>query len=215
MSTAGTQTTATRGANDPLVGMTIAGCKVLRRIGNRATGIVYDVQRLADAQRLALRLLAPEAVAKDPTAARRFRDQGEALIPLKHAHLVRVHATGEDAGFVYWLIDLVEGASLAEIVSVAGRMPWIQAGLMMRQVAAAAAVVDAAGLSVAGASPATVIITSNGDARLVDQALARALIKPPPQAGKPLLGLAFTPPEDLDPQAHPTSASLVLSLIHI
>ena len=199
-------------AADPLVGMTIAGCKVLRRIGNRASGIVYDAQRLGDGKRIALRLLAPESVAKDPSAGTRFVRHGEALAQLKHAHLVRVYATGEDAGFFYWIMDLVEGASLAEIVQAAGRMPWAQASLMMRQVVEAGAAAHAAGVELEGVSPATVIITSSGEAKLVDQRLARVLIKRPDQTQRLLLGVAFTPPEDLDPQAHPTPASMVYRL---
>jgi len=214
MNDAGVRTTATRssGAADPLAGMTIAGCKILRRIGNRAAGIVYDAQRLADAKRVALRLLAPESVAKDPTVVARFLRQGEALTQIRHAHLVRVHTTGEDVGFAYWIMDLVEGASLVEIVQAAGRMPWNQAALIMRHIVEAAAVAQDAGVELAGISPATVIITSSGDAKLVDQTLARILIKPPSQTQQPLLGVAFTPPEDLDPQAHPTPASVVYRL---
>jgi tRNA A-37 threonylcarbamoyl transferase component Bud32 len=119
--------------DDPRVGTTIAGRYVLEaRIGHGGMATVYKARpRLLDGAR-ALKLLNPD-FARDPTLRERFLREVKNSRRLVHPNIIEIvdHGDAED-GVPYMVMELLEGASLAQMIDQ-GRMPlrralpiWIQ-----------------------------------------------------------------------------------------
>lgn len=87
---------------------------VVRRLGLGGMGEVYEdeghLARLPD-KRVALKVLYPE-YANDPEVVKRFRREGEASARIRHPHVVRVENVGEEEGYPFLVMELLEGRDL-------------------------------------------------------------------------------------------------------
>jgi serine/threonine protein kinase len=91
----------------------IPGYEILGVLGRGGMGVVYRARDLALNRVVALKMvLAGSAAAPEQLA--RFRAEAEALARLRHPHIVQVHTCGEHAGQPYFVLEYVEGGSLAE-----------------------------------------------------------------------------------------------------
>ncbi|MBX3471079.1 MAG: protein kinase, partial [Planctomycetes bacterium] len=157
---------------DPLVGRTVAGCRVERPLGRGGMGAVYLARDAAGAQ-VVVKVLAPE-VAHDPAVRRRFAREGDALRRLPpHPALVGLRAVEADAEPPAIVMDHVEGAALSRLSRAPARLAPAAAARAARDVATALAVVHAQGLLHRDVKPANVIVRPDGGATLVDFGVAR------------------------------------------
>ncbi len=92
--------------------------RVIDILGQGSMGSVYEVERVADGERLALKLVDLSA-RSDPRAARRFEREVQAGRSIASEHVARVVDSGEDAarGFGWVAMELVRGQELYEFVS--------------------------------------------------------------------------------------------------
>jgi tetratricopeptide (TPR) repeat protein len=90
--------------------------ELLREIGRGGMGIVFEARQLSLNRRVALKVL-PPGLGLTQQAVRRFDREARAAAKLHHTNIVPVYATGEDSGCHYYAMELVEGQSLAEILS--------------------------------------------------------------------------------------------------
>jgi serine/threonine protein kinase len=86
--------------------------EILRRLGEGGMGVVY-VARDPDLDRqVALKTLKVES--RDDTARRRFRREARAAARVSHPGVCQIFEVGEDDGELFIIMELLEGASLAE-----------------------------------------------------------------------------------------------------
>ncbi|HSR14243.1 MAG TPA: serine/threonine-protein kinase, partial [Gemmatimonadales bacterium] len=74
-------------------------------------GVVFLGRDVALDRPVAIKVLRPEAATA--VAAERFLREARLLARLQHPHVVQVHQAGESAGLFYFVMDLVEGETLA------------------------------------------------------------------------------------------------------
>ncbi len=97
--------------------------RVVRLIGVGGTGVVYEVEHLRTAQRLALKTLL------DRAQAPRLEQEGRALAKLRSPHVVKVvdlgQATGEGASDIgpYLVMTLLEGKNLRNVLESKQKLP--------------------------------------------------------------------------------------------
>ena len=89
--------------------------ELLREIGRGGMGVVYEAQQVSLKRRVALKVLPPGLGLTDQ-AVQRFEREAQAAAKLHHTNIVPVYATGEDRGFHYYAMELVEGQSLSRVV---------------------------------------------------------------------------------------------------
>lgn len=89
--------------------------RILREIGRGGMGIVYEAEQTSLHRRVALKVL-PFAAALDPRRLERFKNEAQAAAKLHHANIVPVYAVGCERGVYYFAMQMIEGASLADIV---------------------------------------------------------------------------------------------------
>ncbi|HEX3596072.1 MAG TPA: protein kinase, partial [Polyangiaceae bacterium] len=150
-------------------------------IGRGATSIVCSAVCLADATRVAVKVLvpmSPELV--DASLADRFEFEAQVLERVGHPNLVAVleHGAAED-GLLYTVMELLEGETLRDVLAARGRL---EAGSAVRIACSIAEGLQALhdhGLLHRDVKPANVFVgydaTGDGLVKLMDLGLARAL----------------------------------------
>ena len=102
--------------------------RVLERLGGGGMGVVYAALDPGLGRRVALKLIRPEQLFV-PQAKDRFRREVEAVARLSHPGIVQIYSFAEDGGVPFFAMELVEGASLGDVLKqFAGRSPSSLAG---------------------------------------------------------------------------------------
>ena len=79
-------------------------------------GIVYEARQLSlGGRRVAVKILSA-AAALDPRQMRRFQIEVQAAACLDHEHVVPVYSVGHERGVPFYVMRLIEGRSLAQII---------------------------------------------------------------------------------------------------
>lgn len=78
-------------------------------------GVVYEAEQLSLGRRVALKVL-PFAAGLGPANLRRFRLEAQLAASLHHDHIVPVHGVGCERGVHYYVMQFIEGQSLAEFL---------------------------------------------------------------------------------------------------
>ena len=98
------------------VGTTLGGTyRILHELSRGAMGVVYRGDDIGLGRPVAIKVLRTD-LASDAELVTRFRAEAAMLASLHHPNLVQVYALGEHAGDVYFVMELVEGQPLSEVV---------------------------------------------------------------------------------------------------
>jgi hypothetical protein len=89
--------------------------RVAHELSRGAMGVVYRGEDLGLGRAVAIKVLRSD-LASDRDLVSRFRAEAGLLASLHHPNLVQVYALGEHAGDVYFVMELVEGQPLSEVV---------------------------------------------------------------------------------------------------
>ena len=142
--------------------------KLVRPLGRGGMGSVWLAEdRLLDRQ-VAIKFVAEADL--DPAMRERFEIEARAAARLTHANVVTVHRFGEIAGRPYLVSEYIRGDSLDALPKP---IPWetaLRHGLALSRGLAAA---HRAGIVHRDIKPANAILTTEGEAKLVDFGLAK------------------------------------------
>jgi serine/threonine protein kinase len=98
------------------IGTIVGGTyRVVRELSRGAMGVVYRGEDLGLGRPVAIKVLRSD-LASDRDLVARFRAEAGLLASLHHRNLVQVYALGEHDGDVYFVMELVEGQPLSEVV---------------------------------------------------------------------------------------------------
>ncbi|WP_165223993.1 bifunctional serine/threonine-protein kinase/formylglycine-generating enzyme family protein [Aquisphaera insulae] len=101
--------------------------QIVGELGHGGMGIVYEARQLSlGGRRVALKVL-PAAMALDPRQVRRFQVEVQASACLDHEHIVPVYTVGREQGIPYFVMRLIDGRSLAEILRELRRIKGLDA----------------------------------------------------------------------------------------
>ncbi|MGE5183922.1 MAG: protein kinase domain-containing protein, partial [Acidobacteriota bacterium] len=89
--------------------------RVVHELSRGAMGVVYRGEDLGLGRPVAIKVLRSD-LASDRDLVDRFRAEAGLLASLHHKNLVQVYALGEHAGEVYFVMELVEGQPLSEVL---------------------------------------------------------------------------------------------------
>ena len=104
------------GASDDRVPEQLGEFRPIERLGGGGMGVVYSAVQVPLGRRVALKLIRPELL-WFPGARQRFQREVEAAARLKHPGIVPIYTVGEEAGVPFFAMELVEGATLGEILA--------------------------------------------------------------------------------------------------
>ncbi|HTW19653.1 MAG TPA: Stk1 family PASTA domain-containing Ser/Thr kinase [Mycobacteriales bacterium] len=127
---------------------------------------------------VAIKLLRRD-LGRDPVVETRFRREAQSAASLNSPSIVAVYDTGEDnvAGMPtpYIVMEYVDGKTLREVLAEEGRLLPRRALEVTAAVCTALEQAHVAGIVHRDIKPANVMLTSNGDIKVMDFGIARAL----------------------------------------
>jgi eukaryotic-like serine/threonine-protein kinase len=109
---------------DPLAGLVVRKrYRLEEAIGDRGHGVVYRARHTETGGLLAVRLLRADARLKK-SAARRFFFEARNAAALSHPNAIRVTDFGVEGKMLFYVMEHLEGRSLARLLSDGERLPW-------------------------------------------------------------------------------------------
>lgn len=141
------------------------------QIGAGAMGVVYRARFVKNNRRVALKLL-PQSVAANPTLAMRFQREMEVLKELKHTNIVHCFGGTCEGEQWFYAMELVEGGTVASLMSEMGRIPWRQVVDFGIQISKALGCSHDNGVIHRDLKPGNLLLTKNGQIKLSDFGLA-------------------------------------------
>src|ERR671911_1121812 len=151
--------------------------EIHKRVGRGGMADVFLARdRLLDRQ-VAIKVLFPE-FAVDPNFVERFRREAQAAANLSHPNIVNVYDWGRHAGTYFIAMEYVDGRTLADVLRTNDRVTAKQGAEIASEVAAALGFAHAAGLVHRDVKPANILIGSNGQVKVADFGIARAMNAP-------------------------------------
>ncbi len=157
------------------VGRQIGSYRLLRKIGAGGMGAVYLAARADEQyeQRVAIKLLDRRAASRD--ALERFRVERQLLARLEHPYIARLYDGGEiENGRPYLVMEYVEGLRVDQYcdrhrLSIGDRLR------LFRKICAAVEVAHQNLLVHRDLKPANLLITADGEPKLLDFGIAKLL----------------------------------------
>ncbi|TWU03112.1 serine/threonine-protein kinase [Neorhodopirellula pilleata] len=136
-------------------------------IGRGGMGSVYEATHAKSGEVVAVKLIA-QHVADDERFRRRFNGEIETLRRLRHPGIVRLIGYGEEAGRLFYSMELVHGESLQQRIREVKRMGWLPTVDIAIQVCSALKHAHDIGAIHRDLKPANLILTPANEVKLVD-----------------------------------------------
>ena len=150
----------------------ISGYKILGRLGAGAMAVVYKARQLSLNRIVAIKVL-PKRFTENPEYVERFYKEGQAAGKLNHPNIVQAIDVGEAGGYHYFVMEYVEGKTIADDLSAGKVFDEHEALEIIIQVAHALAHAHARVLIHRDVKPKNIMIGKDGTVKLADMGLAR------------------------------------------
>jgi serine/threonine-protein kinase len=141
-------------------------------VGGGGMGVVFRAWDTSLSREVAVKVLSREQSADEETL-RRFRNEAQSAARLDHANIARVYYVGEDRGVHFIVFEFIEGVNLRDLVDRRGQLPIDEAVDYTLQIARALDHASQRDVIHRDIKPSNVLITAEGQAKLVDMGLAR------------------------------------------
>jgi serine/threonine-protein kinase len=174
-------------------GTQLGAFEITGSLGAGGMGEVYRARDTKLGRDVAIKTL-PSALASDKERLARFEREAKLLAALNHAHIATVHALDEHEGTLYVAMELVEGETLEQKLK-GGALPVEDSLRLALQIAEALEAAHGKGVIHRDLKPANVMVTRDGQVKVLDFGLAKAFSGAPDEASplhSPALSVAMT-----------------------
>jgi eukaryotic-like serine/threonine-protein kinase len=145
--------------------------EIIAAIGAGGMGEVYRARDTRLGREVAIKVL-PAEFAGDPERLRRFEREARVVAALDHPNILALHDVGTDWGTPYLITELLEGASLRELL-LEGALPVHRAVDIAVQIAHGLAAAHGKGIVHRDLKPGNVFVTGDGHVKLLDFGVAK------------------------------------------
>jgi len=150
-----------------LVGKTLGGFRIESHIGDGGMGVVYRGIDTATGDTVAVKVLPPDRV-EDGELRSRFSREARAAARLDHPNVAKVHGLHEEKGFLFLVMEFVEGHTLRQALARAGTLPQDQALEYFQQIVSGLEAAHAAGVVHHDIKPSNIMVCPDGRLKLLD-----------------------------------------------
>jgi serine/threonine-protein kinase len=184
--------------SDPLVGAVLEGrYRVDTMIATGGMSAVYRGLDLRLDRPVACKIM-DSRYAGDSQFLTRFQREARAVAGLKDPGLVAVYDQGIDGQHPFLVMELIEGGTLRELLRERGPMPPHAVAAVLRPVLGGLAVAHRAGLVHRDIKPENVLVSDDGDVKIADFGLVRAVADAKITSTSVILGTAaYLSPEQV------------------
>lgn len=162
--------------NSSLVGTDISGCEILNKVAEGGMGAVYKARHKALNRIVCVKILSP-ALANDKKAVELFLTEARAIAELDHPNIVNVYNVGKEKGYYFIVMSYIEGQTLSMMLKKNKILP---IGLVLDLFEGVLLGLNAAhekGIIHRDIKPSNIIITPQGQAKLLDFGIAKKVDK--------------------------------------
>ena len=149
----------------------ISHYRILEPLGSGGMGTVYKAEDTTLHRTVALKFL-PESVAHTAKVYGRLKREACTASVLNHPNICTIYEVGEDAGEMFIAMEYIEGHTLADLIRQ-GPLPIEKVLRYSAQISSALAHAHEKGVIHGDLKPLNIVVTPNGDAKILDFGLAR------------------------------------------
>ncbi|GEM_PF-1289313 len=148
-----------------LVGTVLADrYKVISVLGDGGMGRVYLGEHVTLRKKVAIKVLKQE-FCHDRTNVERFLQEARAASMIRHENIVDIMDFGQvPGGSVFFVMELLEGADISEMLKSVGRLPWLRTRNILLQVVRALRAAHESGIIHRDVKPANVYVIERAGA---------------------------------------------------
>ncbi|WP_460625721.1 Stk1 family PASTA domain-containing Ser/Thr kinase [Intrasporangium mesophilum] len=160
---------------DALVGRVIDGrYRILSHLADGGMASVYVALDGRLDREVALKIMRP-GLATDDVFVERFRSEARSAARLSHPNVVAVYDQGEDDGDVFLAMELVDGKTLRDVIHEEAPFTAREALAILEPILLALRAAHSAGMIHRDVKPENVIVRRDGEVKVADFGLARAI----------------------------------------
>ena len=158
-------------------GFFLGDYRILRSLGEGGMGKVYLAANQKDGLRVAIKVLPPSKAADGGQALQRFRREMELSRRVNHPNLARTLDVGRAGGVHFMVLEYVPGESLYQLVKHprGGPLRVPDAARFFLKVVDGLEAAHDSGMIHRDIKPSNLMVTPDGDARVLDLGLARLM----------------------------------------
>lgn len=150
----------------------IGNCRILSEIGSGGMATVYRAVQEPLGRQVAIKALKP-SIAMDSQFAKRFEREAHFMASLQHENILHVLDFIKDGQSMYIIMEYVEGIDLYDLLEKTPRLPVEVAAIIALQTARALDYAHFRGIIHRDIKPANVMISKQGEVKLMDFGIAR------------------------------------------
>ncbi len=169
---------------------------VERELGAGGMATVYLADDVRHSRPVAVKVLRPELASA--VGADRFLREIRTTANLRHPHILPLFDSGDEGGFLYYVMPLVEGESLRERLEREAQLPLDQAMRIVDEVASALVYAHDRGIIHRDIKPENILL-EDGHAVVADFGLSRA-VEPTADDRLTSVGIALGTPHYMSPE---------------
>ncbi|AMV39460.1 serine/threonine-protein kinase [Planctomyces sp. SH-PL62] len=158
-------------------GFILGGYRILRPLGEGGMGKVYLASHEEDGRKVAIKVLPPRRAQEETNSLARFKREMELSMRCDHPNVARTLTFGNDGDVHFMVLEYIPGLSLYDMVKSEryGPLRVASASRLFLRILSGLEAAHAVGIVHRDIKPSNVMITPEGDAKILDLGLAKAL----------------------------------------
>ncbi len=155
-----------------MIGTRLGPYEITAKIGAGGMGEVYRARDTRLGREVAVKVL-PEDFSRDPDRLRRFELEARSASALNHPNILTIHDVGNEGSQAYLVTELLEGASLREVLDRDGKISTGAALDWGAQITRGLAAAHARGIVHRDLKPENLFVCDDGRIKILDFGLAK------------------------------------------
>ncbi|WP_165245989.1 serine/threonine-protein kinase [Paludisphaera soli] len=158
-------------------GFFLGGYRILRPLGEGGMGKVFLAAHEEDGRKVAIKVLPPRRAQEEVNSLARFKREMELSMRCDHPNVARTLDFGNDGDVHFMVLEFIPGLSLYDMIKSErfGPLRVAAASRLFLRILNGLEAAHAAGLVHRDIKPSNIMITPEGDAKVLDLGLAKAL----------------------------------------
>lgn len=154
----------------------LSGYEVTKLLGRGGMGAVYLGMQMSLDRPVAIKVLPPFLEGDDGSFIERFKREARAMAKLNHPGIVSVYDFGQTrSGLLYFVMEFIEGTDVQRMITQKKRLKPSHAHAITAHVCDALAYAHERGLIHRDIKPANIMISRDGEVKVADFGLAKAV----------------------------------------
>jgi serine/threonine protein kinase len=161
-------------SQDPLIGMTLGGCRIQGLLGRGGMGTIYKALHIALDKPVAVKVLAGHLEA-DQEFVDRFQREARAAAKVEHPNVIQVLNVAEENSLHFIILQFIDGENLEQLQDRNGKLNLLTATRIAHGAASGLEALHAQSIIHRDIKPANIMLAKDGTIKITDFGLARNL----------------------------------------